>query len=212
VQKSKYPVSSVFKVPNLTSAQASQLYSPLMAYGILTKFSSLSKGDIVLITNQISTIGQSIEILSSHYGYKLLKTSIEEISTKEGLSKLKSNGNIKLAVAPNDSKAVRYLYKALSTDGNLVLFNNHIEKITESDGLHLSVSHSVFDNVAISGLNLQTWAKEEPDNFQDAINVVANLIQSKDIPTVVPSSVFTFTKFMSALSEVKEGRRSIITF
>lgn len=207
-----FPANSVFKIPHLAPSQAAQLPSALLAYGILTSNSHLQKGDVVLQGVRTSPVSAAVAQLGKHMGYKVVTATVEELTSFEGLKKLQAAGSLKLAAASNDAKYVKALYKALAENGQLVVYTDSIEKLEEVDGLHLSVSSSVFKNINVSGLNLGNWAKSDPTGFQSAINNVAKLIDAKVIAPVPSAQVFGHVNYLNAISSALEGKQAVLTF
>lgn len=207
-----FPVSSVFKIPNLAPNLAAQLPSALMAYGVLTSNTDLQKNDVILQGTRSSPISSAVAQLGKHMGYKVISASIEQLSSFEELKKIQASGNIKLAATSNEPKYVKALYKALADNGKLIIYSDNIEKLEEIDGLHLSVTSSVFKNVDISGLNLGNWAKSDPSNFQNAINTVAKLIDAKIFTPVPNTQVFGHVNYLKAIATTMEGKQAVLTF
>lgn len=207
-----FPEASIFKIPTLLLQQSAQLSSAVLAYGNLTKYTILSKGDVVLCNDKPSVIAAALTKLSNHMGYIPVSVSLADLSTREGLDKIKYSGNIKLIAATNDSHWIRALYKVAGKDGNIVVYNDTIESLSDTVGLHLGVSRSAFDNVSISGFNIKTWASSEPSDFQAALTDVTKLIEDKIVTPATPKSILVHTEFAKAAEIAKVGRNALLTY
>ena len=210
--KGVFPSSSLFKLPHSASSPAAQLSSGLLAYGILTKFSKVENGDIVLISKKTSATTSAITSIAKHLGAKVVAVSGDDLSTHEKLAAVKAQGKITVAAVHNDAKLIRSFYKAVGANGSLVVYNDAIEKFEDIDGVHLSVAHSIFDNVTVSGLSLAAWAQSDPIEFQAAVDAVSKLLEAKVLPALPPSQVYPHAKFASAVTDVLQGKPAVITF
>jgi hypothetical protein len=60
------------------------------------------------------------------------------LENKEYITKLKSQGKIKLGISSNNSKLLKGIYRTVGLKSAIVIYNDHIESMGETDGLHLS--------------------------------------------------------------------------
>ena len=141
-----------------------------------------------------------------------MAVSGDDLSTHEKLAAVKAQGKITIAAVHNDAKLIRSFYKAVGANGSLVVYNDAIEKFEDIDGVHLSVAHSIFDNVTVSGLSLAAWAQSDPTEFQHAVDAVSKLLEAKVLPALPPSQVYPHAKFAFAVTDVLQGKPAVITF
>lgn len=209
--KNTFAPASVFKVPKLQPAQAASLSSALLAYGLLTKFAKLKKGDNVYLSNTSSAVHDKVKALAKHYGFNVVEVSTADLGSKDVLTKIKEKQPIHLAISTNDPVVVKGFYRALSTNSHLVIYNDYIESSLESiDGLHLSVASSVFKNDTVSGLNLTRWAELNPEEFQQAVDEVSKLIDLKVFGS--EAKTFPYVQFKEAINASLQKKAAILTF
>lgn len=209
----KFPASSLFKIPNnLNANQSASFPSLLIAYGMLTKYVKLGKGDLVLQSDKPSPIASAVTQLGKHFGVNVVSSSLANYSNKEFVTQLKSQGKIKLGLCLNDAKLLKSLYKAAGAHSTIVIYNDMLEKFEDIDGFHLSVAKAVFEDVSVCGFNLNGWAAADHEGVQAAVNAIAKLISDKAVSATPSITSFPHADFVKALAAAQEGKSAILTF
>ena len=210
----KFHTASLFKIPYnfyLDKTKIATLPSFLTAYGMLTKYVKLEKGDVVVQSDRSSPIASAVTQLGEHFGVTVVSSNVANFGNKEFVTQLKSQGKIKLGICLNDAKLLKSLCEVVGAHGTVVVYNDVVEKMETIDGFHLSVAKAVFEDVSVCGFNLNSWAASDRETVRVAVNILTQLICEKSVDTPVSAS-FPVTDFAKALAAAQEGKSAVLTF
>eukprot|EP01041_Mallomonas_annulata_P000875 gene875-1700_t len=200
------PESSVFTIPKLSTVESTVLPATISAYGILSRFKTLQRGETVVQLNSDSDIGQAISQIGKDKGINIINATPADLSDpKQFMAKI---GSIKYAISGSPGKLSLSLLRTLSDNAILINYNSSTFLKEDFGGFDLPVGPFIFKNISIQGFNLSTWAKTDNEGFKDAIKNVVALIQAKKIS--LKSQIFPLAEYSKAILAVEQAPGAVI--
>lgn len=200
------PTSSVCKLPDMKPEEAASMPAYLSAWAILNNYckTPLKSGDLVVQTNGEGAVGTAITMLGKAMGLNLISLTSNELASAKLSEAIKSKGPVKLAVVGQSGDHVTNMMRSLSPGSTLVSYNGTVEPLYALNPVSLPISGMIFQDVSMSGFDLNTWVSTDSAGYHSAVNSLLAFMKDKKLKSIPTFKTYPQKDFMKAIAEVSQ--------
>ena len=199
----------VIEADSKLSNQLALVPDAASAWALLHNFVALQSGDIVVRTDEVTTLTSAIDQIAKTLGVEVVVASNSDLIDSKFKEKMKNKGSVKLAITSQSGSNARSLHSVTGEGGVLVTYNGAIPAMTSSlSGIEVPSLALIFNDKQVCGFDFRAWVGNRPTEASRAISESVKLMQNGQLK--LSPVAFGVNKVNDAVKGAESGKSVVI--